>query len=318
MMAAGWPGDSAESAPGASASLTPTTWLTAAGGLFGLGLLHWTVIVGQSASRGVDESPLAVAGFVALELLLLLPLLPIVRSQVRRFLSRTGPKALRLALHLAAALLVVVAYRAAVLSLALLVELGTVTAGDLVLWWRRAGPWQLQADLLVYAGLGTWFVVRHGAGRREPGASAGAAGESDGVASEPGGAPAERRAPIAEPAPAGERGAEWLTVPAGDTVHVVGVGEVRWIEGAGTYVRVHTDARSYLLRDTLESLAARLRPAGFVRVHRSAVVNLRHLESLHPAGRGRWTARLADGTSVRVAASRTRELEEALGDSLGG
>lgn len=284
-------------------------WPLAVAGLLGLGLLHAAVIAAQSASRGVDESLLAVAGFVAIEFILLLPLLPVAGSQARRWLSSADHRALRLVMHLAVALTVVAAYRGAVLSVALFVELGEVPLRHLEVWWHHVGPWQLQADLLAYGGAGGALALlpaREKTGPREVSART-----EEGAGSVDGG----NRA-AGTPTGAVGRVPGRLTVRAGGAVHVVPIEEIRWIEGAGTYVRIHVASRSYLLRDTLDSLTDRLETSGFVRVHRSAILNLRHLDLLEPAPRGRWTARLNDGMSVRVSASRAERLANALGDTL--
>lgn len=300
----------APDAPAPEGDDAPPAWRSAAAGLAALGVLHGAVIAAWSAARDSGESLLAVAGFVAVELVLLLPLLPVAGAQCRRLLAATGARGPRLAAHLAVAVAAVVAYRGGVLSVALLAELGEVSLRQLGLWWRHAGPWQLQADLLVYAGAGWLLAVRSWpASRRTGGAQARRRGDHGSSADGGEAPPAGRRA--------GPRsGTPRLTVRSGGSVHVVPVEQIRWIEGAGTYVRVHAAERSYLLRDTLAALEERLEPFGFVRVHRSAILNLDHLESLEPEPRGRWTARLLDGTSVRVASSRTARLEAALGDSL--
>lgn len=284
-------------------------WPLAATVLLGLGLLHAAVIAAQSASRGADESLLSVAGFVAIELVLLLPLLPAAGSQARRWLSASDHRSLRLVAHLAVALAVVAVYRGAVLSAALLVELGEVPLRHLEAWWRNVGPWQLQADLLVYAGAGGALALLPA--REETRSREVPARTQEGAGSADGGSRAH-----GPPGSAAGPGPARLTVRAGGAVHVVPVRQIRWIEGAGTYVRIHGASRSYLLRDTLESLTDRLEPFGFVRVHRSAILNLRYLDRLEPAPRGRWTARLVDGASVGVSASRAKHLATALGDTL--
>ena len=286
------------------------TWRSAAAGLAALGVLHGAVIAAWSSARDSGESLLAVAGFVAVELVLLLPLLPMAAAQGRRLLAATGARGPRLAAHLAVAVAAVVAYRGGVLSVALLAELGEVSLRQLGLWWKHAGPWQLQADMLVYAGAGWLLAVRSSPPSGRTGGARARRRGDDGSSADGGEAPPAGRS--ARPRPGPPR----LTVRSGGSVHVVPIEEIRWIEGAGTYVRIHGTERSYLLRDTLAGLEERLEPLGFVRVHRSAILNLDHLESLEPEPRGRWTARLADGTTVRVAASRTERLEAALGDSL--
>lgn len=289
-------------------------WIGAA--LLGLALLHGSLLAARAASRQTGESLLSVVGFVAIELLLLLPLLPAAREQARRCRWPDDGRWLRLLVQGALALVVVATYRGTVLSAVLLVELGEVPLDQLAGWWRHAGPWQIQADLLVYGGVGAWLAVLPDATRA--GGRTGSPGTEEtnrGPGGTRHGASSFRSVvfgPDATPA------AQRLTVRSGGCVHVVPAEEIRWIEGAGTYVRIHTSERSYLLRDTLRSLTLRLEPSGFVRVHRSALLNLRHLRRLEPASGGRWTARLANGAAVPVAASRTERLEAALGDTLGG
>src|SRR5439155_1669938 len=52
------------------------------------------------------------------------------------------------------------------------------------------------------------------------------------------------------------------------------VGDVEWIEGAGVYVTLHTSNRPILHRSSLTDLEARLDERHFIRIHRSAIVNI--------------------------------------------
>jgi two-component system LytT family response regulator len=79
--------------------------------------------------------------------------------------------------------------------------------------------------------------------------------------------------------------------------------DIAWLEAAGNYVRVHANGKSYLLRETLKDLEATLDPERFVRVHRSAVVNLDAIERVEPWKRGEYAVLLRDGT--RLVSSRT-------------
>jgi DNA-binding LytR/AlgR family response regulator len=56
------------------------------------------------------------------------------------------------------------------------------------------------------------------------------------------------------------------------------------ITAEGDYVLLHTGGRSHLLKDTISSLATRLDPAIHLRVHRSTIVNLKQVASLHRRG----------------------------------
>lgn len=269
-------------------------WLT---GAALAGLLQWSAVAGGIVLGPGQDSLLAAAGFAALGSLLLALALPVARFQAHRLASLDGfpgTDAVTLGLHVALGVLLVVLVRASALSVSLLVEIGSVPLAQLELWWRHAGPWQLQADLLLYAAmLGALVALRRRRGDSGP------RGEA---ASTPGGSRSDLRR---------------LPVSSGDEVRLIPVDDILWIEGAGSYARIHLDGTSHLTRKTLTELADRLEPAGFLRVHRSSIVNLRHLRSLESAGRGALRARLTDGTSVRVAASRTDRLQSAIAGSIG-
>jgi two-component system LytT family response regulator len=79
--------------------------------------------------------------------------------------------------------------------------------------------------------------------------------------------------------------------------------EVRWIEASGPYVVIHTD-REHLVRRSLTSLEDELAARGFVRVHRSALLNLEAVRAVRPLSHGDAVAVLDDGTQVRVSRSR--------------
>lgn len=94
-----------------------------------------------------------------------------------------------------------------------------------------------------------------------------------------------------------------LTVRKGDTVRFLDLDDVDWLEAARNYVRVHTEDESYLVRSTLEGLARRLGPERFVRIHRSAAVNLDRVEAVRPLSGGDHAVLLDTGEQLR--ASRT-------------
>ena len=80
--------------------------------------------------------------------------------------------------------------------------------------------------------------------------------------------------------------------------------DLEWVEGAGSYVRLHQhDGTQNLLRATLADLEARLGPAGFTRVHRSALVRIEAVRELHPLFHGERELRLASGARVRLSRS---------------
>ena len=59
------------------------------------------------------------------------------------------------------------------------------------------------------------------------------------------------------------------------------VDEIQWIEAAGSYSRIHlTGGRSLVISFNLASVRRKLPESDFIRIHRSRIVNLRHVETL--------------------------------------
>lgn len=93
---------------------------------------------------------------------------------------------------------------------------------------------------------------------------------------------------------------------------VVPTTDVDWIEGADYYAKLHVGPRVHLLREPLSSLERRLDPSRFLRVHRSAIVNLGRVRVVEAADRGDGVAVLSNGSRIRVTAARRAELERRL------
>ena len=109
------------------------------------------------------------------------------------------------------------------------------------------------------------------------------------------------------------RGATRLIVREVGQIVVVNVDDVRWIEGSDYYARLHTAGKVHLLRETLTSLAARLDSARFMRVHRSAIINLAQVQRVEAGERGAGTVVLSTGERIPVTAERRPALEARLG-----
>ncbi|MEA3045088.1 MAG: hypothetical protein QOH47_2926 [Sphingomonadales bacterium] len=80
----------------------------------------------------------------------------------------------------------------------------------------------------------------------------------------------------------------------------VAVDEIDWIEGHGDYARVHAGAATALARTTLNALEARLDPAEFIRVHRSAICRKGAIIALKRRPTGAVTVLLANGDEAPV------------------
>ena len=76
------------------------------------------------------------------------------------------------------------------------------------------------------------------------------------------------------------------------------VDDMSWIEADGKYVRIHAGADQHLIRRTMHSLENRLDPAKFLRVSRSAIVNIEHVAHLEPWSHGEWAIMMRNGHRV--------------------
>ncbi len=104
-----------------------------------------------------------------------------------------------------------------------------------------------------------------------------------------------------------------LLVRSGDRTQVLKVDDVDWVESADNYVKVHTLGQTHLLRETLSHLRSRLDPARFLRIHRSALVNVDRIQSLYPLFHGDQMVVLQDGTELPLSRRYRQELESLLG-----
>src|SRR6202034_1227900 len=100
--------------------------------------------------------------------------------------------------------------------------------------------------------------------------------------------------------PAGaERRLDRLVVKSGGTTRFVRAVDIDWIEAAGGYVTLHVAGKELLYRAALTDLAERLDPRRFVRVHRSALVNIESILQLEPMSHGEFEAVIRNGSRAR-------------------
>jgi hypothetical protein len=75
---------------------------------------------------------------------------------------------------------------------------------------------------------------------------------------------------------------------------VIRAPEIDWVEAQGNYVALHAGGESYLIRQPLKAMDAKLRGAAFVRTHRSALVNTRRVRGIHRSDAGELRVELAN------------------------
>ena len=97
-----------------------------------------------------------------------------------------------------------------------------------------------------------------------------------------------------------------------DRIRFISARDIHWIEAQDYCVLLHLSGERILRRGTLKQFLRTLDPAVFVRVHRSAAVNVRHVRELTITVSGGLMARLVSGAEVAVARPFRDELEERL------
>jgi len=118
-------------------------------------------------------------------------------------------------------------------------------------------------------------------------------------------------APPAPPTPSGHL--DRLVVKTGEVVELVPVEQLDWCEAEGNYVVLHVGRRSPMIRETLSQVEQWLDPRRFVRIHRSALVNLERIRHLEPAIDRGHVVVLTDGTRLRLSPGRKAHIEALLG-----
>lgn len=108
-----------------------------------------------------------------------------------------------------------------------------------------------------------------------------------------------------------ETKSERLVVKNGHKIEIIAKENVLMIEAYGDYVWIHTKEAKFLKQQTLKSLEAQFEE-GFVRVHRSTLVNIDSIKKLELYEKNSYQLVLKNGTSISVSKSGYKELKERL------
>lgn len=109
---------------------------------------------------------------------------------------------------------------------------------------------------------------------------------------------------------------QWLVVKSRDTTRLIMTQDIDWIEAAGVYVTVHAGGEEFLYRAGLATVANRLDPFRFVRIHRSSIINLQSIAHLERRSHGEFEVVLKDGSQLMMSRTYRAEVEAMLGQSL--
>ena len=104
-----------------------------------------------------------------------------------------------------------------------------------------------------------------------------------------------------------------LLVKGNERVLVLQPREIDWIEAEGDYVRLHVGQESLLHRCTLTEMEQRLKLEGFVRIHRSRLVNLDRVKEFRLLFRGETVVVLKNGARLNASQTCFKQLQDKLG-----
>jgi two-component system LytT family response regulator len=76
--------------------------------------------------------------------------------------------------------------------------------------------------------------------------------------------------------------------------------DIAVVEAKGKYVLLRRNSGTYLLRQSISTIADKLKPYGFLRIHRSVLVNASFVEEIRPRNSGEYVLRIKGGKEHRV------------------
>ena len=97
---------------------------------------------------------------------------------------------------------------------------------------------------------------------------------------------------------------------------LVALKAIDWIEAAGDYVNIHAGKKTWLYRETIVAMEERLADRGFIRIHRSTIVNVKRIEEIRALDNGDHSVLLKDGRLLRLSRSFRASLERITKQSL--
>ncbi len=104
-----------------------------------------------------------------------------------------------------------------------------------------------------------------------------------------------------------------LVVKADGELHFIEQRDIRWVEGQGDFVKIHTVKQRLLTRLTMASLLEQLDPALFLRIHKSSIVNLSFIRRVKPCLSRSLGVEIDDGTVIPVGRNYRQQFERHFG-----
>lgn len=112
----------------------------------------------------------------------------------------------------------------------------------------------------------------------------------------------------AGPAPADPKLPERLSVKHNGRIVFVPVADIDWVGSADNYVELHVGTQTFLLRETMTAITQRLPADRFVRISRTAIVQVGRVRQLEPLFHGEYSVELMSGAKLTLSRSHRDQL----------
>ncbi|PKH00184.1 LytTR family DNA-binding domain-containing protein [Paraglaciecola sp. MB-3u-78] len=96
---------------------------------------------------------------------------------------------------------------------------------------------------------------------------------------------------------------EKLFIKDGDTITLISMKDIDWVDAAGDYMCVHSDGITHVMRSTMKDLLVQLDPQMFKRIHRSTIINLAKIKRVTKHSKGKFFVYLGCGEQLMVSRS---------------
>ena len=104
--------------------------------------------------------------------------------------------------------------------------------------------------------------------------------------------------------------AERIAFKAKGSILLLDLADILAVQAEGNYVSLGHRPHPYLVRESLSSLEEKLKPYGFIRIHRSVIVNISAVEEIKPLPTGEYRLRVKDGKEYLVTRTYKRNLRD--------
>jgi DNA-binding LytR/AlgR family response regulator len=97
-----------------------------------------------------------------------------------------------------------------------------------------------------------------------------------------------------------KRQAPRIAFKAKGSILLLDLADILAVQAEGNYISLRHRTNAYLVHESLSSTAEKLKPYGFIRIHRSVVVNISAVEEIRPLPTGEYRLRIRGGKQYLV------------------